>query len=136
MSVARITEQYLPPLDEIKAWKVFECVGGSPFGLFFPHWYLSDSGPNKYAVPTNGHFLQSIPKTVRTLAGQFYETGFHVFETKEGAEEWSEHSEGRKVVPVQVRGVRLKFLHCREGRHKDVPTIVGYVADQMKVSSE
>jgi hypothetical protein len=127
-----VNQEFDPPLQERKAWKVFIQTSG---GLRFPHFRMNgDYQPGEDSVEQEV-WRSAIQKVARTIRGGEYLTGFHAFTTVESAFDWSKRR-GAVVVTVKVRNVRLEGLHAQERRHRDEPILKCWVADEMYVTKE
>jgi hypothetical protein len=129
MCVWLIDQTYNPPLDERNAWKIFIKT---PEGLRFPHWSLDGTYKPGAESAEGGKWLKAINVQARAIRGEKYVTGFHVFPNRESAHLWCKR-ENAVVVPVLVRNIRLHGLHAEENKHKDVPTISVWIADELLI---
>jgi len=112
MCLSRVTKIYKPILREVKrGWKVLlkSDVGETDkyYFEFFSLGGLEGEGFQSRPVELN-KWLRATRVTIPIgLVGE-YESGFHIFKTKKGAEKWGGHSDylmPATVVPVEVRGV-------------------------------
>jgi hypothetical protein len=132
MCLCLVHQEFYPPLDERKAWKVFIRTSG---GLRFPHYRMNGDYQPGEDVVEQEVWLSAVQKMARTIRGADYLTGFHAFTTVASAFAWSKRPSA-VVVPVKMRKVRLEGLHAQERRHRDEPILKCWVADEMYVTKE
>src|SRR5262249_47336022 len=131
-----IDQTYTPPLNDIEAWKVFIRYADEHDLLRFP--YCSIDGTLLHAshidqaIVPGDEWLAATPRIAKTLRGEEYATGFHAFLTRSQAIEYSRRRHA-VVVPVVLRGVRLRARHAREGMHQEEPKLQCWIADRMRI---
>jgi len=134
MSVAKIIDAYPPSMGlPLLAWKAFRKSESSPKSIFFPHWDINgkyNPGTDKVLLNT---WLRATNQDALTLEGTKYISGFHTFRSMEYAKKWVNGKSNRVIIPVTINLVRYKMLHCPEYKHKDIPSLEGWVSDLMYI---